>query len=207
MEASVQAPDWLNVSRETLDRLTAFCALVERWTPTINLVSKTTLAQIWERHLLDSAQVFALAPQGAKSWVDLGSGGGFPGIVVAILALQNNPDLVVTLVESDRRKSVFLTEAGRVLGLKIRVLSQRIETLPVLSSDVLSARALAPLSVLCGYAATHLDPTGMAIFQKGATHADETVEARKSWSFDAKIHASKTDATAVVLEVKAIRHV
>lgn len=200
-------PDWLDVSRETSEKLSAFCALVARWTPAINLVAKSTAADMWNRHLLDSAQIFSLLPPDATHWADLGSGGGFPGLVVAILAEQTAPALSVTLVESDRRKSVFLTEAARTLALRVKVVTQRIEDVPPLMADVLSARALAPLPVLCGYAARHLAQGGKAIFQKGAAHAEEIAEARKSWSFDLQVHPSKTDAFAVVLEMKAIGHV
>lgn len=207
MDAAYDVPDWLDVSRETSDKLAAFCALVMRWTPAINLVSKSTGAQIWNRHLLDSAQIFSLLPSGATHWADLGSGGGFPGLVISILAESQAPDLSVTLVESDRRKSVFLTEAARTLGLRTKVLTQRIEEIQPLNADVLSARALAPLTALCGFAARHLAESGTAIFQKGANHAEEVAEARKSWAFDLQTHPSKTDSTAVVLAMKAIRHV
>lgn len=200
-------PDWLDVSRETFERLSALCALVVRWTPAINLVAKSTAAQIWDRHLLDSAQIFSLLPRNAGHWADLGSGGGFPGLVVSVLAAEAAPNLKVTLVESDRRKSVFLSEAARTLGLKVQILTQRIDEVPALSADVISARALASLDVLCGFANRHLAPDGTAIFLKGVNHAEEIAEARKHWTFDAEIHQSKTDATAVVLEMKAIRHV
>lgn len=207
MQDQFDCPPWLDVSRETFDKLAALCALVVRWTPAINLVSKSTASQIWSRHLLDSAQIFAFIPPSARHWVDLGSGGGFPGLVVAVLGAEKMPDLAITLVESDRRKSVFLSEAARTLGLKITVLTQRIDEIAPLSADVLSARALAPLASLCAFADRHLAKDGTAIFMKGANYADEVVEARKSWNFESQIHQSRTDATAVVLEMKAIRHV
>jgi 16S rRNA (guanine527-N7)-methyltransferase len=206
-DGGFEVPDWLDVSRETFDKLSALCALVVRWTPAINLVSKSTATQIWDRHLLDSAQIFSLLPPEAKHWADLGSGGGFPGLVVSVLAAESAPDLRVTLVESDRRKSVFLSEAARTLGLKVHILTQRIDQIPALSADVISARALAALTTLCGFAERHLAPEGTAIFLKGANHVEEIAEAKKLWTFDAQIHQSKTDATAVVVEMKAIRHV
>lgn len=207
MQDQFDCPPWLDVSRETFDKLGALCALVVRWTPAINLVSKSTASQIWSRHLLDSAQIFSLIPASARHLVDLGSGGGFPGLVISVLAAEKMPDLAVTLVESDRRKSVFLSEAARTLGLKVAIITQRIDEIPPLSADVLSARALAALATLCTFADRHLAKDGTAIFMKGANYAEEVAEARKSWSFDSQIHQSRTDATAVVLEMKAIRHV
>jgi 16S rRNA (guanine527-N7)-methyltransferase len=207
MQGAFEVPAWLDVSRETFEKLSALCALVVRWTPAINLVAKSTASQIWDRHLLDSAQIISLLPPSATHWADLGSGGGFPGLVVSVLAAETAPDLKVTLVESDRRKCVFLSEAARTLGLKVNILTQRIDEIPALSADVLSARALASLDTLCGFADRHLAADGTAIFLKGANHAEEITEARKRWTFDAKIHQSRTDSTAVVLEMKAIRHV
>ena len=164
----VELPAWMNVSRETLDRLFSFCDLVEKWNPAINLISKSGIAEIWNRHIIDSAQLFQQMPDRAREWCDLGSGGGFPGIVLAILAKQLQPNAQVILVESDRRKSVFLAQASRLLDIDVRVKTQRIEELEPQNADVLSARALAPLSDLCGYAYRHLKPDGVAIFPKGA---------------------------------------
>ncbi|MCA8930663.1 MAG: 16S rRNA (guanine(527)-N(7))-methyltransferase RsmG, partial [Alphaproteobacteria bacterium] len=156
-----------SVSRETLARLAAFAALLEKWNPAINLISAGTVAQIWTRHFLDSAQVFDLADAKSGLWADLGSGGGFPGLVAAILALEERPGLSFTLVESDRRKAAFLSTAARELGLPVRVMAERIEALPPLGADILTARALAPLPVLLGYAERHLQPGGRALFPKG----------------------------------------
>ena len=106
----------LDVSRETLAALQQFEQLVRRWNSAINLVSKSTLSEIWPRHILDSTQIFSLCPPNAVTWADFGSGGGFPGIVVAILAAQLKPDLRVTLVESDLRKATFLRQAAQTLA-------------------------------------------------------------------------------------------
>ena len=200
-------PDWLDVSRETFERLQSFVALVEKWNPAINLISKSGIPLLWQRHVLDSAQLFDFASQNTKTWCDLGSGGGFPGIVIAILAQEKLPELRLTLVESDRRKSVFLTEAARQLGLNLAVATCRIEDLAPQAADIVSARALAPLDVLCGYAARHLNALGTAIFPKGAAAADEIRDAKKSWVFDLTEMRSRTDANAAVLVLKGLRHV
>jgi len=197
----------VSVSRETFETLQAFDALVRRWNPAINLVSKTTLRDLWIRHIADSAQVFALCPENAETWADLGSGGGFPGLVIAILAKEQRPQLRVVLVESDLRKATFLRQAVQSLGLSAEVISHRIEALPALNADVLSARALASLADLLGYAHTHLKRSGVAIFPKGARFKEELAEARKFWNFDVEQHPSLSDPEAAILVIRNLhRH-
>jgi 16S rRNA (guanine527-N7)-methyltransferase len=196
----------LDVSRETTDRLRQLERLLIKWNPAINLVSKATLPQVWDRHIVDSAQIYRLAPP-ASHWVDLGSGGGFPGLVIACLAAELCPNMKVTLVESDQRKATFLREAARELLLKTNVISARIETVDPLFADVLSARALAPLSDLLAYANRHMRPDGVALFPKGASWRDEVARAQEGWHFDCDTHPSATDPHGAILAVKAIRHV
>lgn len=200
------APDWLNVSRETFERLVCFVALVKKWNPAINLVSKASLAQVWQRHVYDSAQIFLLTPPGAMRWLDLGSGAGFPGMVVAILAQTALPDLRVTLVEADQRKATFLSQAVRDLAIPVTVMTQRIETMPPQNADVLSARALAPLSDLCGFAQRHLSTTGIALLHKGAHSSDEVKQAQKLWQFSLVRYPSRTDPAAAILAVRDVVH-
>jgi 16S rRNA (guanine527-N7)-methyltransferase len=194
----------VSVSRETFAALQAYEAFVRRWNSAINLVSKGSLQDIWARHIADSAQIFALCPPSAKHWADLGSGGGFPGIVVAILAKDSMPGLRVTLVESDLRKATFLRQAIQLLGLSAEVHSQRIESLPPLAADVVSARALAPLSDLLAFADKHLTAQGVAIFPKGARHAEEIRDARHAWSFDLDTLPSLSDSEAAILVIRNI---
>lgn len=196
-----------DVSRETSERLDHFEMLVRKWNQAINLVARSTLNDLRGRHFLDSAQIFDLAPPEARSWVDLGSGGGFPGIVVAILAANERPDLAVTLVESDRRKAAFLMRSIQELGLNACVLDSRIESTPPLGADVLSARALAPLITLLGYAERHLAPGGIAIFPKGANHQAELDQALEHWRFSYQKEPSKTDAAGVILIIGGISRV
>lgn len=197
----------LNVSRETSERLETYAALLVKWNPAINLVSKSSLADLQTRHFADSAQLFALCPTTARHWVDLGSGGGFPGLVVAILAADVLPDLSVTLVESDARKAAFLATVVRETGILTKVLAERIESLAPLSADVLSARALAPLPQLLAFAERHLAPAGIALFPKGATHRSEIDESLADWRFDLREHPSKTDPLAVILEIEGVSRV
>ncbi len=191
-------PDWLNVSRETHERLIAYCHQIEKWNKTINLVSKSSVDQIWQRHLLDSAQIHRFgAPVGL--WLDIGSGGGLPGIVMSILGAD------VILVESDQRKCTFLRETARVLGLDLRVTNDRVETISPMGAKTLSARALAPLTTLLEYAKYHLHESGVAVFSKGKSAQEEIDEARKTWRFDCDINESLTDPLAAVLVIKDIR--
>ena len=196
----------MNVSRETSERLTAFSALVEKWTPRINLVSKNSLGDLWSRHILDSAQIFDLAPQSGH-WVDLGSGGGFPGIVVAILSQGGGLDHQFTLVESDQRKGAFLRTASRELGLDVKVLSQRIEDAAPQSADILTARALADLPTLLLFAERHLKPEGTALFPKGETWIKEHSDAQTCWSYHFDPIKSRTNAAAAVLKIQEIKRV
>lgn len=194
----------VSVSRETFDDLRRFEGLVRKWTPAINLVSKSTVAGLWDRHIADSAQVFSLCPGEAEHWVDLGSGGGFPGLVVAIIAREKQPRLRVTLVEADQRKATFLRQAAQSLSLAVTVRSERIESLEPLEADVLSARALAALPDLLELAALHLRAGGTALFPKGSAHLDEVAEARKSWTCDIETRPSLSDPHAAILVIRNI---
>ena len=118
-----------NVSRETTDRLDKFATLIGRWSPRINLVAKGSMDQLWQRHIADSAQLFDLAPENFPNWLDLGSGGGFPGAVIAILAAEKVPNARITLIESNQRKAVFLKSLARETGVRFSVIAQRVETL------------------------------------------------------------------------------
>lgn len=192
------------VSRETLERLEHFEALLRKWNPAINLVSATTLGSVWTRHFADSAQLLDLAPAAAQQWSDLGSGGGFPGLVIAILAAEERPGLFVTLVESDQRKAAFLMSAAGALGLSVRVEAGRIEKIPPLSAEVVSARALAPLDTLLSFAARHLAPGGTCLFPKGASVEEELRRALEHWRFSYQKMPSKTAEDGAVLVIEGI---
>jgi 16S rRNA (guanine527-N7)-methyltransferase len=200
--ASVQNLAGRNVSRETWDRLQAFATMVRRWNAAINLVSPHSLGDLWVRHIEDSAQVFDFCPPAARHWADLGAGGGFPGLVVAILAQEARPTLRVTLVEADQRKATFLRQAVRALALEVRIDSRRIEALPPLAADVVSARALAPLNDLVPLLARHLAPGGLAVLPKGVRHAEEVAVARRAWDLDIETHPSRSNADAAILIIR-----
>lgn len=199
--------DALGVSDDTRTRLESLIQLLCKWNPAINLVSRATLPNAWTRHIIDSAQLFRLAPPGAVHWADLGSGGGYPGLVIAILARELRPDLNVTLVEVDQRKATFLRQASFQLGINPQVEVARIEALAPLEADVLSARALASLKMLCGFAERHMAPQGIALFPKGAGWKAEVAEAQNHWTFTLDCIPSVTDAEAVILKLGKPRHV
>ena len=201
------APDWLDVSRETLVKLDNLLALVEKWNPAINMVAPGSLADAWQRHVLDSAQVFQFIPPLTRKVADFGSGAGFPGLVLAIMAQAARPNLRMTLVESDKRKAVFLNQAAQQLGLSATVLTDRAEVLAPLGADVVTARALAPLATLCGIAGRHLGAGGVAVFPKGGQAAKELEEAAAHWNFQVDEAQSKTDPAGRILTLKSIQNV
>jgi len=194
------------VSRETSDKLVQFAQLVEKWTAKINLISKPSIPHIWDRHIRDSVQLYQHAPIG-NHWVDLGSGGGFPAIVLALMSQQDGRQTKFTLVESDQRKCVFLRTAIRELGLDTSVINDRIEKIAPLNADILSARALANLKMLVGFANVHLAEDGVALFPKGSNWEAEDVDARKVWQYTCDPIPSETDPSAAVLRIKEISHV
>lgn len=195
-----------SVSRETLERLDIYAEQLRKWTAKINLVAPSTVEGMWTRHFLDSAQIFELAPD-KERWVDLGSGGGFPGAVIAIMAHEVRATMAVTLVESDQRKAAFLRKALRETEVNGRVIAARIEDIDPLGADVLSARALASLDVLLGFAERHLATSGQAIFLKGKNAQAEVTQALEHWRFGCETHPSKTDKEAVVLNIGDIERV
>lgn len=197
----------LDVSRETIESLKHYEALLLKWNPKINLVSKATLNQIWERHILDSAQIFKQSDQKTVNWLDIGSGGGFPGIVLAILSKQFAPDRMITLVESDQRKCAFLRTVARETDCKVQILSERVEKLTSMNADVLTARALADLSKLLKFANLHLSPSGTCLFLKGVNWEKEVQAAQDPWRFEYEAIKSETSEEAVILRINGIEHV
>lgn len=195
-----------DVSRETIERLKEFERLVLKWTPKINLISKNSLNDIWRRHFLDSIQVFRCF-DGGDCWVDIGSGGGFPGLVCAVIAKEEWPATRFTLIESDQRKCAFLRTVSRELSLNCAVISKRIESVEHQNANVISARALADLSTLLGFCDRHLMPDGIALLPKGETWKNEVDDARKAWKFRVEPIKSKTEPQAVILKIQGLERV
>lgn len=193
----------LDVSRETEERLTIFVALFQKWAKAINLVAPSTLFEVWNRHIVDSAQIYALRP-GARVWADLGSGGGFPGIVTGIL-LAGIGDGWVHLVESNNKKAAFLRTAILETGARASVHAIRIEQAPAVIErcDAISARALADLDLLLefGLPWAERNPDLTFFLHKGRDYQREVDKALGRWRFDLVKHASVVEPDSVVLEI------
>lgn len=190
-----------DVSRETAERLDVFVDLLLLWQKRINLIAESTVPSIWTRHIADSLDLCALA--GRRSpWLDLGSGGGFPGIVKAIAS----PDTSVELVESNGKKAAFLRTVIRELGLDAAVHAQRIEDSGTLlaAASAVSARALAPLETLLSLVWRDLSPGAVCYFMKGREHEREIAEASAHWRFTMVKHSASFGAGSVILEIRDI---
>jgi len=193
-----------NVPRGTLSDFSSWYGLLCKWNARINLVAPKEIDQFWRRHAYDSWQLNAHLPEKWDRLVDLGSGGGFPGLSFGILAKQRGAG-EVHLVESVGKKTSFLKTVTRELTLPVTVHTARVEALPPLGADVLTARAFAPLPRLFDYAAPHLKPTSVLILPKGETADKEIKEARNHWHFDVEAFKSGTDSAASILRVANLR--
>lgn len=192
-------PVLADVPRETRDRLAAYAALLRTWQARINLIGRATLDDLWRRHIADSAQLFQLLPPGTRVLVDLGSGAGFPGLVLAMMGVPE-----VHLIESHARKAAFLREAARVTATPVQVHARRIEQVPPLAADVVTARALAPLAALLDYAQPFLRPHTVCLFPKGRQADEELTAARKGWKMRAERIPSLTDPSGTILRLSEI---
>ena len=189
-----------NVSRETLADLATYVELLKSWNEKINLVSPDTISEIWERHISDCLQLFNLAPRNAKHCVDLGTGGGLPGLVLAIAAKRFD-GLRFSMVDSDSRKMVFVSNVVRVLGLHAEAVHGRIDDLPAMNADVVTARALAPLSKLLSFAERHRNSEGICLFLKGENADKELTAASDDWHMDVEKIKSATNPNACILKI------
>jgi 16S rRNA (guanine527-N7)-methyltransferase len=188
-----------NVSRETLDRLAKYVELLTSWNRRINLVGRDTIGDVWRRHILDSAQLFPLVPREARSLVDLGSGAGLPGFVLAIMGVPE-----VHLIESDGKKAVFLREALRVTGAPAIVHAQRIDRVSGFAADIVTARALAPLPELLAISERFLGRSTICLFLKGRMVDEELTDAAKAWHIRVDRQPSLTDPSGCILRLEAI---
>ncbi len=190
------------VSRETLERLEVYLALLRKWQRRINLVSRNSLADPWRRHILDSAQIYHFRPEIRGLWLDLGSGAGFPALVLAIMGLGE-----ANLVESDGRKCAFLSEAARITEAPVTIHNARIESLGLGKAQTITARALAPLVKLLDLAAPFIAPTSELLLWKGQDVDEELTRAAKYWNIRVEKHSSITDATGTILSLRELTRV
>lgn len=189
-----------SVSDAVLSKLKIYADLLAKWQPKINLVGPDTLADVWSRHMLDSAQLAPLIAKGARV-ADLGSGAGFPGMVLAIML---GDSVHVDMVESDQRKCIFLREVNRETQAGAQIHSIRIEALEPLNVDVVTSRALASLTQLIAFADIHCLSTGKCLFLKGKRWQGELTDAQKDWSMTIQNHPSRTEPEGQILEVSNI---
>lgn len=189
-----------DVSRETLARLKVYADLLLDWNERHNLVARSTLPDLWRRHMWDSAQLASLIPYGTRTLADLGSGAGFPALVLAAM----RPEIAVTAHESTGKKCAFLAAAIERMGLKVRIENARIETLPPKAFDVVTARALAALPLLLSYAQRLTGPNSVCLFLKGQNLGSELTEAHKSWNMETSQVPSKTDPSGAILVVRKL---
>ena len=204
---SVEGPEdfarIFDVSRETRARLACYAELLARWQRSTNLVAPSTLPQVWSRHFADSAQILALAPE-ARLWLDLGTGAGFPGLVIALLA-ADNPGFRMHLVDSNAKKCAFLAEAARATKLSMDIHNERIEDFaqkaPRLVPEIVCARALAPLPRLFELAAPFFGERTRGLFLKGRAAEAELEGVRSTWDFEGRLHRSLTSADSSVVDV------
>jgi 16S rRNA (guanine527-N7)-methyltransferase len=202
------SPDILrNVSRETRRRLEDYQTLFDKWSSRINLTAASTKGDFWQRHIADSAQLLDLAPD-ARHWVDLGSGGGFPGMVIAVL-LEGVEGSSVELVESNRKKTAFLQAVKTKCAPSAIIHADRIECVVprIAVPDIVTARALAGLPALLNMTSPWLTAGSRALFHKGRGYAAEIEESHANWKFDLVVHESRIDADSVILDVTNLRSV
>ncbi len=193
------------VTEAMIDDFHRYAQTLKKWNKKINLVAHSTIDDIWHRHFLDSAQLWPHIPPHAKHWADLGSGAGFPGLVIAILAKYHAPDLRITLIESDIRKSVFLRTVARESEIKVDIKNIRLEMITTPDYDGIMARALAPLPVLLPTAQNFLLQNGTALFLKGQNYAMELEQARQVFDFTDEVLPSKTDSNARMIKITDLK--
>ena len=190
-----------NVSHETYKKLLSYEEILKKWQKKINLVSNNTLSDAWDRHFIDSIQVYSLLPKENSKLVDFGSGAGFPGLVLALLSTENNDGIRVTLVESDLRKTLFLKEVARQLSIDVEIVNKRIESNEHCLYNVITARALASLDLLFEYAYPFTGNNTKLVFLKGQNYKEEIKKAKENWSFELEEQQSITNSESVILKI------
>ena len=191
-----------SVSRETIEKLEIYISLLQQWNKKINLVSQQGMDQVWKRHVYDSFQLIRYLDSSVKSIADLGSGGGFPGLILAL-----STDIPVILIESDMRKTIFLREVLRQTKTQATVLCQRVENVNAISADVVTARALTSLTQLLEFSKNILNKNGYCLFLKGRSVNLEIEEAQKDWKINYKTFSSQTNADGVIVKINQFERV
>lgn len=200
-----QFAERFNVPRETMERLDVYVSLLQKWSRAINLLGPTDEDDLWQRHISDCGQIADLMPVGTKSWLDLGSGAGLPGLVVAIMSDASESGVRFDLLDSDQRKAAFLREAGRQTRTLVNVIAARTEDAEQSTYDVISARAFAPLRRLLRLARPFTGDHTVLLLHKGRNAAAEIEDACEEWEFTVEAIPSVTDDEGVILRVTGLK--
>lgn len=190
-----------SVSRETYNNLKSYQSLLTEWQEKFNLVSNNSLNDAWERHFVDSVQLWKFIPETTRNILDFGSGAGFPGMVLAVVGKEKTPYLKVSLVESISKKTLYLKEVADKLGVNVEIINDRIENIPAQKADVITSRAMTSLNGLLGYAYRFCKPDTICIFPKGKKYAEELAEAHRHWKFKCRIEPSEISEEGRILIV------
>lgn len=194
------------ISRVTMEKLKVYEASLVEWQNKLNLVSNSSIEDAWNRHFVDSMQLCYYIPKNAKTLYDLGSGAGFPGMVIAIMANELTPSLKVSLIESITKKTLYLNEVKKLTDTKVEIINERAENLPAKKVDVITSRAMTALNKLFEYSFKFCDENTVLIFPKGKKHLEEIREAKKDWLFEIEIIESETSEEGVVLVIKSLKN-
>ncbi len=193
--------DRVGVSRETCEKLNIYYELLIDWNKKINLVSRKSMDSSWTRHFLDSAQLWLYAPTASKSWLDFGSGAGFPGLVIGIIAQELKPELDVLLVEKNRKKALFMKEVSKKLSLNVGIVCSKIEEIKPQRADIISSRAFGSLRLLIEIAYMHKNDRTIGLFPKGKKFANEIQESLIFWDFTVKKIRNLLDLDSSILKI------
>ncbi|MDG2355016.1 MAG: 16S rRNA (guanine(527)-N(7))-methyltransferase RsmG [Paracoccaceae bacterium] len=197
--------DKLGVSRETCEKLHYYYCILSEWNTKVNLVSRKSIESSWQRHFLDSSQLWLYAPQNAKTWLDFGSGGGFPGLVISIIAQELNPQLKVILVEKNKKKAFFLEQVSLKLSLNVCLFCSKVEDVKPQKADVISARAFGALRRLIEIAYMHKNDKTISLFPKGKTFSLEIKESLVYWEFEMRQISNLLSLDSSILEIRNIK--
>lgn len=194
-----------NVSRGTIQQLEDYEESLQEWQQMMNLVSNASLNNAWERHFEDSVQLFDLLPSDAKTLFDFGSGAGFPGMVLAIMAKELLPNLQVNLVESTKKKTLYLKHVADLTNTNVNICNDRIENIKSQKADVITSRAMSSLNDLLNYSEPFCKNNTVLIFPKGKKHQEEIDEAKRKWNFNIEIYASNSSDEGAILLITNLK--
>ncbi|MFL2812333.1 MAG: 16S rRNA (guanine(527)-N(7))-methyltransferase RsmG [Paracoccaceae bacterium] len=192
------------VSRETCDLLRVYYDMLINWNKKINLVSRKSINTSWNRHFLDSAQLWLYLPKEANKWLDFGSGAGFPGLVIAFISKELKPDLKIVLVEKNKKKALFLSKVVNEIGLNVEIFSSNVESIKPQKADVITSRAFGKLDHLLKISYKHQNKDTTSLFPKGRSFTDEIIMSKKNWSYELEKIKNIIDNNSFILKIRKL---